>query len=92
MPVRLSSRTAVLEGIVTVEETEALSVWLRATPTGRVNLRDCTHLHTSALQALLAARVKVSTQPTDVFLRVSVVPALERLQPSATTAAPAGPA
>lgn len=92
MPVRLSNRTAVLEGVVTVEETEPLTAWLRTTPTARVNLRDCTHLHTSALQALLAARVKISSQPADVFLRVSVIPALERLQPSTAAIAPTEPA
>lgn len=79
MPLQLGSRTAVLEGIVTVEEAEPLTAWLRSRPAGRVNLRDCTHLHTAALQALLAAAVQVSVLPNDVFLRVSVAPALERL-------------
>lgn len=79
MPLQLGSHTAVLNGVITVEDAEPLTAWLRATPVARVNLRDCTHLHTAALQALLAARVKVSVLPTDVFLRVSVAPTLQRL-------------
>ena len=78
MPLQLGSRTAVLDGIITVEDAEPLTAWLRITPAGRVNLRDCTHLHTAALQALIVAAAKVSVLPTDIFLRMSVAPALER--------------
>ncbi|NHC15281.1 hypothetical protein [Motilibacter deserti] len=78
MPLQLGSRTAVLEGTVTVEEAEPLAAWLRQTAGPRVNLRDCSHLHTAALQALLAARVKVSVLPADAFLRAWVAPLLER--------------
>ncbi len=78
MPLQTGSRTAILSGIVTVEEAEPLTAWLRATPAPRVNLRDCTHLHTSALQGLLAAQVKVSVQPVDIFLRLWVAPMFER--------------
>jgi len=79
VPLQLGNRTAILDGIITVEDAEPLTAWLRANPAGKVNLRDCTHLHTAALQALLAAAARISVLPTDVFLRTSVAPALERL-------------
>jgi len=89
VPLQLGSRTAVLSGIVTAEETEPLAAWLRAregakTPV-RVNLATCTELHTAALQALLAARVQLSVHPVDAFLRAWVAPLLDRV-PSRTPA------
>ncbi|NHC46767.1 hypothetical protein [Motilibacter aurantiacus] len=88
MPLQLGSRTAVLEGVLTVEEAEPLAAWLRETPGARVNLRNCTHLHTAGLQALLAARVKVSVPPVDEFLRAWVAPLLERSATSPDTPKP----
>ena len=83
MPLQLGSQTAVLEGVVTVEDAEPLAAWLRRTTTPRVNLRRCTHLHTAALQCLLAGGVKVSVPPSDDFLRRWILPLL-------TTVAAAG--
>ena len=77
MPLQLGSRTAVLEGVVAVEDAEPLAAWLRTTSGPRVNLRRCTHLHTAVLQCLLAGGVKVSVPPADPFLRTWVVPLLE---------------
>lgn len=76
MPLQLGSRTAVLDGIVTVEDAEPLTAWLRVTPRPRVNLRDCTHLHTAALQALLVAGARISVPPLDGFLLASAMPSL----------------
>ena len=75
MPLRLGDRTAVLDGVITVEDAEPLTQWLRATPAAEVDLRDCAHLHTAAVQALLVARATVTVLPEDPFLRQWVVPA-----------------
>ncbi len=83
MPLMLGSRTAVLEGAVTVEEAEPLAAWLRETSGARVNLRKCTHLHTAVLQSLLASGVKVSIPPADPFLRTWVLPLLGGVSPTA---------
>lgn len=81
VPTQLGSRTAVLTGIVTIEETESLADWLRtrssAQTPARVHLGTCTHLHTAALQVLLAGQVQVSVAPTDPFLRTWLAPLLD---------------
>jgi hypothetical protein len=86
MPLRLAERTATLEGVVGVDDAEALAAWVRATPSPRVNLRACTHLHTAVLQVLLAAAVRVSAAPEDPFLAAWVVPALEARAAAAAAA------
>ncbi len=77
MPVKLGKRTATLSGTVSVEEAEPLATWLRETDRPAVNLKACAHLHAAALQALLAARVRVSVAPADPFLSTWVLPALQ---------------
>lgn len=78
MPLSLGSRTARLEGHVGIDDTEALVAWLRRTRTPTVNLKGCTHLHTAVLQALVAARIKVSAAPADDFLAAWILPMLEQ--------------
>lgn len=88
MPLELGSRTAVLTGILTIDDTETLATWLRTRGTAqtpaRVHLGACTHLHTAVLQTLLAARVQISVPPADPFLRTWVAPLLEQV-PHRTT-------
>ncbi|WP_432574009.1 hypothetical protein [Kineococcus sp. SYSU DK005] len=76
MPLHFAEGTAVLTGTVVVDEAEPLAAWLRATDAPVVDLAGCDHLHTAALQALLAAGVKVSAPPADAFLRAWVLPML----------------
>ena len=76
MPLELRDRVATLSGVVTVDEVEPLVAWLRSTARGRINLRDCNHLHTAAIQALLLFRPKVSVAPVDSFLSTQVLPLL----------------
>jgi hypothetical protein len=76
VPLHFAENTAVLEGTVVVDEAEPLATWLRAAQAPRVDLSGCAHLHTAALQALLAARVKVIAAPADDFLRTWVLPLL----------------
>ena len=74
MSLLLRDRVATLSGVLTVDEVEPLVAWLRATAKASVNLRECTHLHTAALQALLFFRPKVSSSPRDPFLAAHVLP------------------
>lgn len=76
MALTCSDGTAVLSGTVTVEEAEPLARWLRDTPGGVVDLAACAHVHTAALQALLAARARVAAPPEDPFLAAWVAPLL----------------
>lgn len=94
MPLQLGSRTAILDGAIVVEDAETLATWLRSAPAGRVNLRRCTSLHTAALQALIAARPKLSSPPDDPFLRAYVLPLLQPAETvsAETVAAEAAPA
>jgi hypothetical protein len=76
MPLKLHKFTAVLTGVVGVEEAGELAEWLRKTPTASVNMAKCEHLHTAALQVLLAARPQLSQLPADEFLDRWVTPLL----------------
>lgn len=76
MPLELGDTTATLTGVVTVDEVEQLTTWLRVTARPRVNLRRCNHLHTGAFQAMLRFRPKISAAPTDAFLAAQVLPLL----------------
>ncbi len=86
MPLELRDRTAVLTGVVTVDDVEPLVGWLRTTPRARVGLRGCTHLHTGVLQALLVFRPKVTADPADPFLSAHVAPLLAAGRGSGETA------
>ncbi|MEV6346139.1 hypothetical protein [Actinoplanes sp. NPDC051851] len=76
MPLELHDDSATLIGVVTVDEVEQLTAWLRGSQRPRVSLRRCNHLHTGALQALLLFRPKVSAAPKDAFLAAQVLPLL----------------
>jgi hypothetical protein len=76
LPLELHDTLATLTGVVTVDDVEPLTAWLRITPKARVNLRGCNHLHTGALQALLRFLPKVTAAPTDAFLATQVLPLL----------------
>lgn len=93
MPLELGSRTAVLTGILTIDDAEPLATWLRtrgaAQTPARVHLGACTHLHTAVLQTLLSARVQISVPPADPFLRTWIAPLLDQV-PHRTTRTGAG--
>ena len=78
MALDLAPTLATLSGAVGVEEAEPLAAWLRETADPAVDLESCTHLHTAALQALLAAGVTIAVAPEDPFLATHVLPALLR--------------
>jgi hypothetical protein len=62
--------------VVGVDDAEPLARWLRETVRPKVRLAACTHLHTAALQALMAARPTVISAPTEPFLARWVAPLL----------------
>jgi hypothetical protein len=78
LPLDLDEHRAVLTGVVTVNDIEPLVAWLRTTGEPAVDLRDCNHLHTGVIQALLLFQPKVSAAPTDGFLAAWVLPLLAK--------------
>ncbi|MFV8833645.1 hypothetical protein [Aquisalimonas sp.] len=76
MPIDYRKTVARLEGTCTVEEAEELLQWLQANPQGKVNLKECGHLHAAVLQVLMAVRPPLSAEPSDPFLARWVTPAI----------------
>ncbi len=68
MPVRYLKTHAVLEGIVTVEDAEALTQWLQARKNPKVHLARCEHMHTAVLQALVYWKPQVMLNAQDPVL------------------------
>jgi hypothetical protein len=63
MPVEYRKKLAVFQGMVTVEDAEALMVWAGNRTDLRVDFLRCEHLHPAALQILLAAGARVTAWP-----------------------------
>jgi len=55
---------------VTVEEAETLLQWLQTRPKAKLDLTQCTHLHTSNLQVMLGAKATVAAWPGDKNLKL----------------------
>jgi hypothetical protein len=68
MAIRYLKKYAALEGIVAVEDAEALAQWLQQQPAPAVHLGKCEHLHAAVLQVLLALRPRVTVAPADAVL------------------------
>lgn len=68
MTIRYLKKHAALEDVVTVEEAEGLQTWLRAQPRPAVHLGKCTHLHSAALQVLLALNPRLVAPPPQRWL------------------------
>ena len=69
MAIDYQTNTAVLQGTISVEDAEPLLEWLQKSPTGRIDLAACTHLHAANLQVLMAARARIASWPVDTNLR-----------------------
>ena len=71
MPINLSEQDgkqiARLEGVVTIEETDQLFEILRQEPAPSLDLSGCEHLHTAALQLILALKPEISAPPPGSF-------------------------
>ncbi len=68
MTIRYLKKYAALEGVVSVDDAEALTQWLLQQDAPAVHLGKCDHLHGAVLQVLLALRPKVFAQPADPLL------------------------
>jgi len=71
MPVRIDSDTVppriVLEGVVTIEETDLLLEAFARYPGIGVDLSACEHLHTAPLQLLKFRKTPLLAEPKDPF-------------------------
>ena len=65
MPIEYRKNLAVLSEVIAVEEAEALLGWVQGRREPRADLGACSHLHTAALQVLMAAQVRVTAWPAD---------------------------
>lgn len=76
MALRLEGSRGIVEGSVGVEEAETLLSFFQEDGTRTLDLSGCTHLHTAALQVILALRPTIERGPDDPFLRHFVFPLL----------------
>jgi hypothetical protein len=68
MAIRYLKKFAALEGIVAVDDAEALAQWLQQHKAPAVHLGRCEHLHAAVLQVLLALRPRITAAPADAVL------------------------
>lgn len=68
MSLELKQRVAHLSGHISADEAESLFGWVQSHPKGKVDLSECTHLHTACLQVLMATHQKISAWPADTAL------------------------
>jgi hypothetical protein len=76
MAIEYKKSLATFTDFVGVEEAEALLEWLLKNPKGKLNLADCTHLHASSLQVLMAVKPVISAEPKDENLQLWLKAAL----------------
>lgn len=76
MAIEFKKTTAVFTDFIGVEEAETLLEWLLKNPKGKINLADCTHVHASSLQVLMAAKPAIATMPKDENLAIWLKAAL----------------
>lgn len=69
MPIELKKTVAVCSDFCSIEEAETLLGWLLDTPKGKVNLKQCSHLHTAVIQVLMAVKPTFSALPEDDSLK-----------------------
>lgn len=77
MPIEFEKHRAVFRGAVAVEEAEGLLEWLQNEPSAKVELSECSHLHTANLQVLMAAKAEVASWPNDSDLCAWLATALK---------------
>ena len=57
-----------IDGVCGVDEAMPLLEFLQTQGEARVDMRTCTHLHSAALQVLMAVAVRVAVLPEEEFL------------------------
>ncbi len=75
MPLIFGEDQVLIEGICSVEDAMPLLEFLQAHAGASVDMRACSHLHSAALQVLLAA-ARVTQLPQEDFLRRWLTPLL----------------
>lgn len=68
MALNFKDKKVILSDVVGVEDAEALLEWLQKRPYARAVFSQCTYVHPSTIQVLLAAGVAVSAWPEDAEL------------------------
>jgi len=68
MAIRYLKKHAALEGVVSVEDAEALQTWLQAQSSPAVHLGKCEHVHAAVLQVLLKFRPRIAALPASPWL------------------------
>lgn len=63
MPLITKVKVARIEQDGTAEDAEPLLEWLLANPKGKINLKQCSSLHSAIVQVLLALRPAISAWP-----------------------------
>lgn len=63
MAIIFKKTVAVLDDICAIEEAETLLEWLLDNPKGKVNFKQCKHIHTAILQVLMVAKPTISAYP-----------------------------
>lgn len=77
MGIEFKKTGAVFTDFIRVEEAEPLLEWLLKNPKGKINLADCTHIHASSLQILMAVKPIISVEPKDADLAIWINVALK---------------
>jgi len=76
MPISYKKTVAIFDGVCAVEDAETLWNWLLEHPKGKVNLKNCTHIHSAIFQVLMKAQPIPSSLPEDEVLSAWVSPVL----------------
>lgn len=76
MPIRYLKKHAAFDGVVTVEDAEDLTQWLRRQTVPAVHLGKCEHVHGAVLQVLLALKPSLCVPPVDPWLAAVLASAL----------------
>jgi len=63
MSIEYKKTVAIVDGECLIEDAETLLEWVLLNPKGKINLKQCGHMHTAVLQVILATRPSVSAWP-----------------------------
>lgn len=80
MSIQYKKTVALIEGICTIEDAEPLLDWILTNPKGKINLKQCEHLHTAILQVLMALKPDISVWPEEGSPAFWLVPVLDKLR------------
>jgi hypothetical protein len=76
MPLTFGEDLILIDGVCGVEEAMPLLEFLQTHGAVRIDMRECTHIHSAPLQVLMAAAERVTDLPEEKFLRRWLAPVL----------------